>query len=95
MTKAEASASQRSYSRHHKELGLPNWSQSIAAELQDLFNNAVSNIRSAGSNGFFISRELVNGVRTAVNRTEPIINGQRYFYYKTLQGKFISTGKTL
>lgn len=93
MTKAEARAFQHSYSRHASELGLPNWSQARASELQSLFNNAVSNIRSAGSNSFFSSQELVNGVRTTVNRTEPIINGQRYFYYETLQGKFISAGK--
>jgi hypothetical protein len=93
MSKAEAKAFQHSYSRHASELGLPNWSQSRAAELQVLFNNAVSNIRNAGCNGFFRSQELVNGVRTTVNRTEPIINGQRYFYYESLQGKFISAGK--
>ena len=93
MTKAEARAFQHSYSRHASELGLPNWSQKRAGELQNLFNNAVSNIRNVGSNSFFKSQELVNGVKTTVNRTEPIINGQKYFYYETLQGKFISAGK--
>jgi len=93
MTKAEARAFQHSYSRHASELGLPNWSQTKAGELQGLFNNAVSNIRNVGSNSFFRSQELVNGVKTTVNRTEPIINGQKYFYYETLQGKFISAGK--
>lgn len=92
MTKAEARAFQHSYSRHASELGLPNWSQTRAGELQNLFNNAVSKIRNAGSNSFFKSQELVNGVKTTVNRTEPIINGQKYFYYETLQGKFISAG---
>lgn len=93
MTKAEVRAFQHSYSRHASELGLPNWSELKAAELQGLFNDAVSNIRSAGSNGFFRTKELVNGVKTTVNRTEPVINGQRYFYYETLNGKFISVGK--
>lgn len=93
MTKVEAKAFQHSYSRHASELGLPNWAQTRAGELQDLFNNAVSNIRNVGSNSFFRSQELVNGVKTTVNRTEPIINGQKYFYYETLQGKFISAGK--
>lgn len=32
----------------------------------------------------FRFQELVNGVRTTVNRTKPIINGQRYFYYETI-----------
>ena len=39
------------------------------------------------------SKAVINGVRTTVNRTEPIINGQKYYYYETLQGKFISAGK--
>lgn len=52
MTKAEARAFQHSYSRHASELGLPNWSQTRAGELQNLFNNAVSNIRNVGSNSF-------------------------------------------
>ncbi len=93
MTKAEARAFQHSYSRHGSELGLPNWAQTRAVELQGLFNNTVSNIRNAGSSGFFRSQEIVNGVRTTVNRTEPILNGQKFYYYETLQGKFISAGK--
>lgn len=84
---------QHSYSRHGSELGLPKWSQSKAGELQNLFNNAVSNIRNSGSKNFFKSKELVNGTRTTVNRTETVINGQKYYYYETLQGKFISAGK--
>jgi hypothetical protein len=93
MTRAEKRAFQHSYSRHSKELGLPNWAESKAADLQGLFNEAVTNIRNAGSNSFFLSQEWVNGVMTTVNRTEPIINGQKYFYYETLQGVFISAGK--
>lgn len=93
MTKAERRAFQHSYSRHAKEFDLPNWSQSQADINQELFNNAVTNVRAAGAEGFFNSRELINGVKTTVNRTEPIINGQKYYYYETLQGKFISSGK--
>jgi len=93
MTKAEEKAFQHSYSRHHLELNLPNWSRTNAAELQNMFNTAVTNIRNAGSKGFFHSKELVNGVKTTVNRTEPIINGQKYYYYETLGGKFVSVGK--
>ena len=93
MTKAEMKAFQHSYSRHAAELGLPNWSQSKGAGLQELFNREVTIIRNAGANGFFRSQELVNGVRITVNRTNPVINGQRYFYYETRQGKFVSAGK--
>jgi hypothetical protein len=93
MTEAARRAFQHSYSRHASEFGLPNWSQARASELQGLFNAAVTNIRSAGANGFFRLQELVNGVRTVVNRTQPVINGQRYYYYETLQGRFISAGK--
>jgi RHS repeat-associated protein len=92
MTQAERRAFQHSYTRHSAELGLPNWAQSRASELQGLFNNAVTNIRAAGEGGFFRSSELVNGVKTIVNRTQPIIDGQQYFYYETIGGKFISAG---
>ncbi len=92
MTKAEIKAFQHSYSRHHAELNLPNWSKTNAAELQNMFSSAVTNIRNAGSKGFFHSKELVNGVKTTVNMTEPIINGQKY-YYETLGGKVVSVGK--
>ncbi|MDQ0065138.1 hypothetical protein [Chryseobacterium lathyri] len=93
MAKAERRAFQHSYTRHASEFDLPNWSQSQADILQELFNNTVTNVRSAGAKSFFNSKELVNGVKTTVNRTEPIIHGQKYFYYETLQGKFISAGK--
>ena len=92
MTQAERRAFQHSYTRHSAELGLPNWAQSRASELQGLFNNAVTNIRAAGEGGFFRSSELVNGVKTIVNRTQPIIDGQQYFYYETIGGKFINAG---
>jgi|GEM_PF-5555056 hypothetical protein len=93
MTQAERRAFQHSYSRHASELGLPNWAQSRVDELQNLFNNAVKRIRDEGINGFFESQELVNGVKTTVRRTEPVINGQKFYYYETLTGKFISAGK--
>lgn len=93
MTRAERKAFQHSYSRHASEFNLPNWSQSQADILQELFNNAVTNVRAAGVKGFFNTQELLNGVKTTVNRTEPIIHGQKYYYYETQGGKFISAGK--
>lgn len=92
MDVAERRAFQHSYSRHSQELGLPNWQQSKAEVLRGLFNEKVSSIREAGAKNFFQTTEWVNGAKTTVNRTEPIINGQKYFYYETLQGKFISAG---
>jgi RHS repeat-associated protein len=92
MTKAERRAFQHSY-RKAEQLDLPIWRESEANILQELFNNKVTNIRSAGANGFFNSRELLNGVKTTVNRTEPVYFGEKYYYYETLQGKFISAGK--
>jgi RHS repeat-associated protein len=93
MTKVERRAFQHSYSKHASEFELPNWSQSKASELQTAFNDAVTNVRSAGANDFFKSQEWVNGVKSTVNRTEPVINGQKYYYYETPQGQFISAGK--
>lgn len=52
----------------------------------------MTNVRNAGIKGFLNSQELLNGVKTTVNRTEPIIHGQKYYYYETLDGKFISEG---
>ena len=93
MTSAEKRAFQHSYSRHADELGLPNWKESQAEQLRNLFNSRATEIRNAGKNNFFNTQELVNGIPTTVNRTEPIINGQKYFYYETLDEKFISVGK--
>ncbi|WP_249262340.1 Hint domain-containing protein, partial [Leptospira alexanderi] len=93
MSKAEQNALKHSYARHSAELGLPNWQETKAESLRLLFNDKVTSIRTAGANSFFQSTEWVNGVRTTVNRTEPIIGGQKYYYYETLDGKFVSAGK--
>jgi len=53
----------------------------------------VNKIRSAGVGSFFKSKELVNGIKINVLRTEPVISGQKYYYYETIKGKFISAGK--
>ncbi|GEJ43567.1 DUF6443 domain-containing protein [Chryseobacterium sp. ON_d1] len=92
MVKEERRAFQHSYKKA-AELDLPVWHEKEADILQELFNNKVSNIREAGANSFFKSNEWVRGVRTTVNRTEPIIGGEKYYYYETIQGKFVSAGK--
>ena len=38
------------------------------------------------------SNELVNGVVTKVIRTEPVIDGIKYYYYETMGGQFVSAG---
>jgi hypothetical protein len=97
MTPSEKKAFRHSYSRHHKELGLPNWQETKSVILQSKFNDLVSEIRQAGANSFFKTNELVGskvgGKMTPVLRTEPTINGQKYYYYETLDGKFISAGR--
>jgi len=93
MSDAQRKAFQHSYNRHAEELGLQAWKQGEAEALRKSFNEAVSNIRKAGADSFFYSNEWVNGVKTTVLRTEPVINGQKYYYYETLQGQFVSAGK--
>lgn len=93
MTKEEQRAFKHSYDRHWEELGLPRYNEGNMAYYQGLFNDAVTKVRNAGVNKFFVSKELVNGKRVDVIRTEPIINGQKYFYYETLTGKFVSAGR--
>jgi hypothetical protein len=93
MSKAEQNAFKHSYSRHHKELGLPNFRESQAAHYQTLFNNKVTMLRNEGMGGFFESMELVHGRLQKVYRTEPIINGKRYYFYETVEGQFISAGQ--
>ena len=93
MTKTERGSFQHSYSRHYKELGLPNWRATQAESLRAMFNEKITSIKNMGVNNFFQSREWVNGVKTTVNRAEPMINGQKYYYYETLDGNFVSCGK--
>jgi hypothetical protein len=91
MTKAQRRAFQHSYSRHAKELGLPNWSQSSAVALQKQFNNIVGYIRNHGRliTGM---RKPFNGTSVEVNYWEASLNWRRYYYYETLDGQFISAG---
>jgi RHS repeat-associated protein len=93
MTEAEKIAFKHSYTRHWTELGLPGYKEGNMTYYQGLFNDAVTKVRYHGVNQFFVSKANVNGVKIDVIRTEPIINGQKYYYYETLTGKFVSVGK--
>jgi len=88
----ERQAFKHSYGRHKTELELPNFQESNASYYQNLFNAKVTEIRNAGANSFFNAREFADGVMTNVKRTEPVIDGKKYFYYETINQKFISAG---
>lgn len=91
MSGAQRKAFQHSYSRHGAELGLPNWSQANAANLQTRFNSVVGHIRSNGTQVPGV-RKPHNGVGVDVNFFEATIHGTKYYYYETLDRIFISAG---
>ena len=91
MSVAQRKAFQHSYSRHASEFGLPNWSQSKAAELQSAFNQAVGNVRSNATN-ITTGYKLFNGQSVQVRIYESTINNKPYYYYETMDGQFISAG---
>ena len=93
MTRAQRRAFQHSYSRHAKELGLPNWSQKSAESLRQQFNNIVRHIRNNGTQTPNPPRKPFNGQSVDVNFFEATFNGVRYYYYETLDGIFISAGR--
>lgn len=93
MTQKEKNAFKHSYSRHQLELDLPNFKESNASHYQELFNRKVTEIRNTGRHDFFISKELLNGALEVVHRTEPVIDGKKYFYYETINEHFISAGE--
>jgi hypothetical protein len=91
MTVSQRKAFQHSYSRHAEELGLPNWSQKNAAALQRKFNNVVGHIRENGQITTGL-RKPFNGQSVEVRYWEATLHGERYYYYETLDGQFISAG---
>lgn len=93
MTKAQRKAFQHSYSRHAKDLGLPNWSQKNAESLRQLFNNTVGHIRKNGVRIGNPPKKPFNGQLVDVNFYEATFRGTKYYYYETLDGIFISAGK--
>ncbi len=93
MTAAQRKAFQHSYSRHAAELGLPPWSQKNAEALRSQFNNVAGHIRSNGTKIPNPPKKPFNGQSVDVNFYEGTFNGTKYYYYETLDGKFISAGK--
>ena len=94
MTAAQKKAFQHSYSRHGKELGLPNWNQKNAADLQKQFNNVVGHIRQNGTQLPGPIKKPWNGNSVEVNFFEAKFHGATYYYYEdAATGAFISAGK--
>lgn len=94
MTKAQRKAFQHSYSRHAKEMGLPNWSQKNAGGLRQQFNNVDGHIRETGTH-LGTRMKPFNGKSTRVNYYESNLQGTNYYYYETMSGQFVSAGKAL
>ena len=92
MTKAQRKAFQHSYSRHAEELGLPKWKQSNAEALRQQFNAVVGHIRANGTKLPPGTRKPFNGQMVEVNFYEALFDGNKYCYYETLDGTFISAG---
>ena len=94
MTKAEKGALKHSYMRHREGLGLPNWMESNAADLQQQFNNVVGYIRQNGTQFPGPIYKPWKGNSVEVNYFETVINGTKYYYYEdAASGTFISAGK--
>lgn len=95
MTAAQKKAFQHSYSRHAKELGLPNWSQKNAGALQKQFNDVVGYIRQHGTKLPGPIKKPWNGKSVEVNFFEAEFHGTRYYYYEdAATGAFISAGRS-
>jgi RHS repeat-associated protein len=92
MIESQRRAFKHSYSRHGKDFGLPNWQETKAEELRQLFNQAVGQVPEKGTY-LGVRRKPHNGVSVETHYYEADINGIRYYYYETLSGQFISAGK--
>jgi hypothetical protein len=87
MTQTQRNALKHSYMRHGKELGLPNWSESNAAGLQQHFNNL-------GKQPPGPIYKPWNGQSVKVNFFEWKFRGTKYYYYEDAASRtFISAGK--
>lgn len=95
MTQAQRNALKHSYMRHGKELGLPNWSESNAAVLQQQFNNVVGHIRQNGNQLLGPINKPWNGQLVKVNFFDSEFHGTKDYYYEDVaSGTFITDGKT-
>ena len=94
MTQTQRNALKHSYMRHGKELGLPNWTESNAAALQQQFNNVVGHIRQNGKQLPGPIYKPWNGQSVKVNFFEWKFRGTKYYYYEDAASRtFISAGK--
>jgi len=84
---------QHTWDRHAEELGLGNFQEKSASELQQMMNERITQIRNAGRNKFFETTARVDGKWSIVHRTEVWLDGVQYYYFETPQGRFISAGR--
>lgn len=91
MSKKERRAFQHSYTRHRKELGLPDWKEGQAEELRKKFNTVVEHIRKNGARTISKARGP-DGKKVEVFYYTTHLHGKKYYYYETLSGRFISAG---
>ena len=61
--------------------------------LQDQFNTVVGYIRNNGAKLANPPKKPFNGNSVSVNFYEATFHGNRYYYYETLSGIFISAGR--
>jgi hypothetical protein len=100
MSRSEREAFQHEYSRHGKELGLPNWSQSNAEALRAQFNAKAAAIRNGSM--YSVVTRAPRGVRgsgvaavgTDVRMYVSSDGTSSFFYYETADGgEFVSAGR--
>nr|WP_295877194.1 RHS repeat-associated core domain-containing protein [uncultured Chitinophaga sp.] len=84
---------QHTWDRHAKELGLGDFQERNATELQQMLNERVTQIRNAGRSKFFETTARVDGKWSVVHRTEVWLDGIQYYYFETPQGRFVSAGR--
>ncbi|MCA1673477.1 MAG: hypothetical protein LC799_15195, partial [Actinobacteria bacterium] len=100
MTPAERKAFQHSYDRHRADFNLPNWSGKNAESLRQQFTAECAAIR-ANAQRITVEYKPVgvkgSGVSGGIepvrffHYTKP--DGTRWYYYETLNGRFVSAGK--
>jgi hypothetical protein len=98
MTEAERRAFQHAYDRHRQDLGLPNWRETAAEDLRRQFNAVVDYIRTNATSVDVkpMPVGIKGGGQAAVSEQVAFysveINGQKFYQYSTLDGRFVSAG---
>ena len=99
MSPDERKAFQHTYSRHAGELGLPNFKQSNAEQHRQQFNNVAGYIKDNATSVQTVNKLVgikgsgVPATSQQVRFYEATFHGTRYYYYETLDGRFVSAGK--